>query len=612
LPTWFALRMRMALLSVLLFLIAGATHGQSLWVITENSTKEPVLPHAKMVKVDSLITPQQAIDAFASGAGETVDGPVLGYIDQYVWLYTTVTYRGKKNAEFYLELNNPHMDYLEVFEVRGAEIVSHGKTGDIFTFRQRPLAHRNFVFPLPFSPGEEKQLLMVFYKPGSSIEIPLHLWAPSAMSHRDYVNNLGYGAFFGFLLICFLASAGAYVVLKRVLHLWYALYVLSVFLYVLANLGLAFQWLYPQTTDVNSIIHVSLSVTIFVFFFKFSQSFLPFQQTLPRVNAVLSGITYYFLISILIGVATYPAVKKISVYWLPVNYVIMLVGHVLVVGGAVYVVRKHRQDAALYLVAICVLFFFGSLQVLRAFDVAVITSTDLNLLMVGTTFELLILSLALTLQMKKVYDERNALSVKMAQQQKELLKAYVEGVEKERERVSRELHDDIGSRLSTLKRHAGEGNVLHEKIDELCTDVRNMSHQLSPATLKVAGLRHLVTEMAEETGSTTGIAVDVQFYDWPADIPEEVAHHLYRVVQEAVSNTVKYAQATELDIQFFKHQNELVITIDDNGKGFELTDAHKGIGLKNMQARVASLQGTLEISSDPTHGTSILIKGIYV
>jgi signal transduction histidine kinase len=167
--------------------------------------------------------------------------------------------------------------------------------------------------------------------------------------------------------------------------------------------------------------------------------------------------------------------------------------------------------------------------------------------------------------------------------------------------------------LSTLKRHASaEASVLQEKIDELCTDVRNMSHQLSPASLKIAGLRHLISELAEETKRTTGIGVDVQFYDWPADIPEEVAHHLFRVVQEAVSNAAKYAQATEIDLQFFKHQNELVVTIDDNGKGFDVSDAHKGIGLKNMQARVASLQGSLEISSDASHGTSILVKGIYL
>ncbi len=605
--------MRMALLSFGLLLTISGTVAQSQWVISETVTKASVIPHAKILKVDSLIAPQQARTQFLNGDGESTSRSVLGYIDQYVWMHVTISYRHQEKAQIYLELSNPHMDYMELFEVVDGEIVSQGKTGDIFPFPQRPLPHRNFVYPLHFSPGEEKELLMVFYKPGSSIEIPVYLWSPAAFGYRDYIYNLGYGAFFGFIAICFLASAIAYIILKRVLHLWYTLYVLSVFLYVLANLGLAFQWLYPQTTDLNSIIHVSLSVIIFIFFFKFSQAFLPYRESLPRVNATLNGISYYFLASIFIGAATYPAVKQISVYWLPVNYGIMLVGHVLVVMGAVYLVRKHRQDATLYLISIFILFSFGSLQVLRAYDIAVFTGAELNLLMIGTTFELLILSLALTLQMKKVYDERNTLSVKMAQQQKELLKAYVEGVEKERERVSRELHDDIGSRLSTLKRHASaQASVLQEKIDALCTDVRNMSHQLSPASLKIAGLRHLISELADETKRITGIAVDVQFYDWPAEIPEEVAHHLYRIVQEAVSNAAKYAQATEIDLQFFKHQNELVLTIDDNGKGFDVSDAHKGIGLKNMQARVASLQGSLEISSDAAHGTSILIKGIYL
>ncbi len=245
------------------------------------------------------------------------------------------------------------------------------------------------------------------------------------------------------------------------------------------------------------------------------------------------------------------------------------------------------------------------------FGLIPVESLSINPVLIGSSLETFIFSVGLTYQLSKVYNERNQLSLGLAKQQKELLKAYIEGTEKERKRISRELHDDIGSRLGSLKRFISKNEsqnlTLEKQIDILCNDVRAMSHQLAPASASITSFRQLINQLLEET-SQQELKTDVQFYDVPKTLSPETTHHLFRMVQEAISNVLKHAHATELDLQFFAHGNEMVMTIEDNGRGFDPKSNARGIGLQNMKARTESLNGTIEISSNPGNGTNIMIK----
>ncbi|MCZ8216726.1 MAG: ATP-binding protein, partial [Cyclobacteriaceae bacterium] len=129
-----------------------------------------------------------------------------------------------------------------------------------------------------------------------------------------------------------------------------------------------------------------------------------------------------------------------------------------------------------------------------------------------------------------------------------------------------------------------------------------------PPSMQVSGLRQLVQQLTEETSKQTGINIEAQYYDLPDTMHGETVHHLFRIVQEGLNNIVKHAQASEVDLQFFVHENELVLTIEDNGRGFDTSKNASGIGLQNMKVRTESLNGHLDISSQPGNGTHIMIR----
>jgi signal transduction histidine kinase len=354
-------------------------------------------------------------------------------------------------------------------------------------------------------------------------------------------------------------------------------------------------------------------VAIFLFLFKFSQSFLSLATYEPVVTRWINYLLWGFGLLASVSVFSLEFLTENGIWVIPVINSLLIAGGLLTFFAAVRTWKHQPFIVVFYFTAFGFLLIGYMIMNLSEFGIIPIEDMLVNPVLIGSSIEILIFSIALTFQMRKIYQERNRLSVSLARQQKELLRAYVDGVEKERERIARELHDDIGSRLGSLKRfldNSAHSAALQNQIDILCTDVRNMSHQLSPQALKIAGLRQLVTDLAETTQQHTGIAVSAQFYDWPEELPEETAHHLFRIAQEAVNNAVKHAGATEIDLQFFNHENELVVTIDDNGKGFDLQKHAGGIGLKNIRARAESLQASFEISSTPGQGTSLLIKDV--
>jgi signal transduction histidine kinase len=234
-----------------------------------------------------------------------------------------------------------------------------------------------------------------------------------------------------------------------------------------------------------------------------------------------------------------------------------------------------------------------------------------NLMFIGAVVEVIVFSVALTFLMRGVYQERNELALRIARHQRELIQSYVDGSERERQRVSRELHDDIGSRMSHVKRllqaAVPDREALQAQLEKLVGDVRTMAHRLAAPPLLGDGLVPRLQALAAETQAATGTLLYVQSFDFPKQLSPTVEAEVYRIVQEAIENIVKHAQATEAYIQLFLHEQDLTVTIEDNGKGFLANTVREGIGLTNMRMRAESAGGRLELSSGMGQGTTLIV-----
>ncbi|MFY8109623.1 MAG: tetratricopeptide repeat-containing sensor histidine kinase [Bacteroidia bacterium] len=204
-------------------------------------------------------------------------------------------------------------------------------------------------------------------------------------------------------------------------------------------------------------------------------------------------------------------------------------------------------------------------------------------------------------------------------------KAVLEAEEKERLRIARDLHDGLGQRLSAAKLNI---SGLHQTIqtdndkqelfltnaiqllDESVKDVRSISHNLLANGLIKSGLVSAVREFINQINSTNSLRINIETVGLEDRLNPIQENVLYRVLQEVVNNIIKHAQANEVNIQFIRHENELNLLIEDNGIGFNLTEAFDkgGIGLKNIQSRIEYINGKVDFDSFPNKGTTVNIE----
>jgi len=208
------------------------------------------------------------------------------------------------------------------------------------------------------------------------------------------------------------------------------------------------------------------------------------------------------------------------------------------------------------------------------------------------------------------------------QQQQEIakLEALIDGEEKERRRIAQELHDGLNGDLSAIKyrlstlEESGLSAIDTENltkvinmIDESCAQVRSISHNLMPSSILEYGLIETIREYCIKINTSDTFKIDFQFFGNYIALSKKTETVIYRIIQELVTNILKHSKATEALIQFNYREDELFITVEDNGIGFDKNAISPGIGHKNIKTRIDFLNAQLDVDSSST-GTSYTIS----
>lgn len=197
--------------------------------------------------------------------------------------------------------------------------------------------------------------------------------------------------------------------------------------------------------------------------------------------------------------------------------------------------------------------------------------------------------------------------------------------EDERRRISRDLHDDINQRLALLAmdieavgrqlnappdRMGRTVQEIQERVVELSDVVRRLAYQLHPSILDDLGLPIALQRLVDDFTARSQIRGSFRHKNIPAAVPQEIATCLYRVTQESLSNVVRHAEASRVDVELTGAQSELMVTITDNGMGFDSEQPRNGshgLGLLGMKERVALVHGDLEVISTVGKGTKVQV-----
>jgi signal transduction histidine kinase len=188
--------------------------------------------------------------------------------------------------------------------------------------------------------------------------------------------------------------------------------------------------------------------------------------------------------------------------------------------------------------------------------------------------------------------------------QEQLTRHIVALQEKERARFAQDLHDSFGQQLTALKFQVDkipEQEGLAYLIAHMHEEIRNVSFALSPKVLGREGLVQALKELSLRMNKTGQVNLTVQASGLDERMSLENETTLYRVCQEWINNILKYNHASTIALQFVQHPDELVLTIEDNGFGFDssLLENSKGNGWKNIQSRVQLMKGTVEVDTRP-------------
>lgn len=203
----------------------------------------------------------------------------------------------------------------------------------------------------------------------------------------------------------------------------------------------------------------------------------------------------------------------------------------------------------------------------------------------------------------------------------DMLNAILKGQEEERKRIAYDLHDGLGGLLSTVKhqfqkiyeqhgleRLNGEATKANKMLDEACSEVRRIAHNMMPHALLKMGLHEAIDDMVGAMSKSSDVEIDYENLMDTRQLNEEQKVMLYRIIQELVNNAIKHAQPNSILVQLSSHNDSLTLMVEDDGIGFDKESVEQGLGLQSLDSRVQFLNGTWEIDSTPNTGTTVAIE----
>jgi len=220
-------------------------------------------------------------------------------------------------------------------------------------------------------------------------------------------------------------------------------------------------------------------------------------------------------------------------------------------------------------------------------------------------------------QQQEVKNQKLANQLK--EQELKAIDAMIEGQEKERQRIANDLHDDLGGLMATVKLHfnalkKNEKPELYDKtnalIEEAYQKVRSVAHAKNSGVIAKQGLLVAVRNMANKISAANQLQIEVVDHGLDNRLENSLELTLFRIIQELVTNVIKHAEATEVNIHLTNHEDCINIMVEDNGKGFnpqQITKTNAGMGISSIDKRVEHLEGKLTIESEKDKGTTVII-----
>lgn len=557
----------------------------------------------------------------------------FGYTEHAVWAKIKIKVVND-SSRYVLAAENTTLNFLDYYVLDDKnKLLRHVATGNSLPFSTRELDSRFYVFHLPH---EKNKTFTVLVRARSEDALDFAFTISSMEQYFKTQTNIQIieGLFFGGILIMAFYNFFLFLAILDVSYLYYVLYILSTLFFQMELGGWFNQYFMRDYPLISNKMGTVFFGALIFFIVQFLESFIDKRK-------LHTWIKNCFYITKVVGI-----IEMATGIFIPLKYnlpflvffaLIVLVPTILV---TIFYSYKRGIKSTRYL-----LVGWSSISLGAVFySVASLGITSFNFLsiygiQIGTVLEMLFLSFALAdriniLRAEKQIAQRETINQlqenamllqRLNDEQKKAFGMVIQGEENERRRLAFELHDGLGQLLSVVKLNLSSLEQWIDKknkqttdmlngiislVDDSCREVRNISHNLMPNTVLQFGLMAALKDFCRKINRAEKIKLHFQNQDLNININPQIQTTLYRVIQEIVSNAIKHSQASDVYIQLFLEDNNLVILIEDNGKGFDLNtvmNSEKGLGIKNIISRIEYIKGKIIIDSFVGKGTNYYI-----
>lgn len=329
-----------------------------------------------------------------------------GFSQNFYWLYFNIPWTKHPNYPLLLELNNPFIDQVLLYEKVDTTFTKIGYGGDRNqTFTDRNYLNRRFIFPLNNNPKSLGYYLMID-KRNASVSFPIYLWNKNTFESFETKQNLYYGIYFGFLCFIFVITIIVGTVTRRSLFLYYSTYMVFIILYLFTTLGFSYQYLYPQSHHFNNYSRVILIVLINVFYTLFLNKFLNIVTKAPIIAKAFKIINVLLTLSILFWVCITGLYQSYTIWLLNVVYILGFCIFILTFIAAFKTYKTEKTNARIFFVAFSFPVIGSITSIGIEYGMIEESFFSLHPIFLGIGLELLILSVAMINQFIIMYRQK--------------------------------------------------------------------------------------------------------------------------------------------------------------------------------------------------------------
>ncbi|MES0489401.1 MAG: 7TM diverse intracellular signaling domain-containing protein [Leptospirales bacterium] len=501
--------------------------------------------------------------------------PSFGFSQSNFWVRVHFINNQQTNVNLLLEVAYPLIDKVDFFIKEAGSSYTKITIDEDTPIYNRKIKDINPVININFKSGEEK-IIYIRYADMGSVPFPLKIWSSEKYTKQISNKQLILGLYYGMMLIMIIYNGFLFFSIRDISYLYYVLYIISFLMFQLVWNGLAGQHLWPETGTWfrnNSII---FSLALFhIFMLQFSSNYLKAKINAPKLEKVILGLTGVWILQIMLT----PLVGFVLGIKITSTFSIITVAVVILAGVLSH--KKGYRPARYFLLA-WTTFLSGGILIWLSLLKIIPSSFFIQYgFQIGSVMEVILLSLGLA-------DRYNLLRKKYYETE---LKMY-----KEREILTREVHDTVGTELTKAIYSVADKPellALKKQLEHVLEDTRDFTTILNMSNHPEQTFSQDIRNYFSSFDKLDKFNITLKLDNIPTGVSVPIRMHSFRILQEWFTNSIRHGNATDIDIHIAhirkNSSNYMRLLVTTNGSSFSWSSNSRrenvGSGLRNIIAR---------------------------